>query len=292
MHTQKERNFAVFTQLEGDLLLRILRCYFRRCWNSRYPEYPWGDSSRDGELLLNGSMQFSRKFPGVAKLEEGCAKVNTSEDLSTSLQQGDLVQIRKSAEEHICAVVSVGPSSLATDVTWSQAGNAEIYGPFIQPERKLHRGETHQRTKILSGNSEEWKLGILAFVLTESSHSLMRSGNARAAKPVVKELVRTCQSLRLSFEIEASDVTKITELILKFVDLCIPDQREDCLQEIQAAQATLAEESETAQVTRSNVTSILCQLTGQTDWNAEAAHMSPLAAKMKKMGLVESDLNK
>merc|ERR1712094_101022 len=104
---------------------------------------------------MGGSLPCTVELPGTVKLKQGSGKVDTTEDVSNLLQEGDFVMI----EGQLFTVVNLSkpgkPKGFSVNNQWggSDVAGVRAFGQLIKCEKKLPKAMEHARPKLKAGDS-------------------------------------------------------------------------------------------------------------------------------------------
>ena len=250
MLNESEKGFVAFCKIVLQLLPKLLQVYFKQCWDTKYPDHLWQDLPENGELLIDGLLPCGVELPGTVKVRRDSGKVDTSEDLSSLLQEGDLVMIENQVFKVLNIVIKGGkkpkPKGFTISSKWKgdDMDGVIIHGQHIKCEKKIPKPMGRVIPKIKAGVSAMWDISILTMLLINSSHALMQ-GKDNGEVELVRKLrdVRNEQAHATEFAISQERLDDVCDLIRSFVALCLPEQLEWCEKEIAALRTPDAEES-------------------------------------------------
>jgi hypothetical protein len=185
----QQLNFLRFATLLIDDVSDSLRELFVHLWNKRYTEHRWGAPSNraSGMACWDGS-----ELDIDSGVRVRCIDNNKNLQSSTTVagelrapqknQKGEKVRLGTQAEASIVMNIARhnGSSKITVNKFKPFASEATIYTQLIKHETKATPQMARPfAQKVLAGDTREWDISLLVFLLCNSSHALLDPENEK-----------------------------------------------------------------------------------------------------------------
>jgi WD40 repeat protein len=178
---QEQLNFLRFATILIDEVSKTLRKLFIYKWNKTYPKDQWETSSSkakqtSGVLCWEGS-----KLDVDSGIQVQCIENDKNLQSTTKIEEGRLPskeKVQLSSQTDPSEVISISAHNGTTKITLNKfapfEGEATVLTQRIRHETKAtNQMKRPFARKVKSGETDEWDISLLVFLLCNSSHKLL-----------------------------------------------------------------------------------------------------------------------